>query len=347
MNEHRLQGSETMLKHWVVLIGLILLFWALKSAYAVFMPVAASAFLLALAHPLYGWIKARTNGVLGLLIAFLAVLLGFAAFFALVGWALSTIVARLPQYEEQFTQAYDTLQSTLQGLGITLPEPQQALNGMESGVVTSAARTAGLKLQAFLTFFFLILAFVALGLPEMERYASKFGTIGGVAEKLRHAAGEAGAKFRAYIGAISISAAITAVLTALFAFAVGLEFALVFALLSFLMNYIPTIGSVVAVIPPTLFAFVQYDGLTMPLVVFAGFTTIELTVGNYVAPKIEGRVLSIAPTVVLLSIVFWGWLWGVIGALLAVPLTLAIALFCNHFESARWVSHVIREHEDG
>ena len=335
-------------KGWLVIIGLILSFWALKAAYSVFMPIAASAFLVALVYPLYRRLRDGTHAVLAFLAAFGTVLAGFAVFFALVGWALSSVVTQLPQYEASLRQSIEAVHAATERVGLTLPDPQQALgDDTGSGLISNVAQQVGLKLQAFLTYFFLVLAFVALGLPDTTEYAKKFGTTGGIAMKLRETAEEVGHKFRVYTGAVTISAAITAVLTASFGFAIGLEFALVFALLSFLMNYIPTIGSVIAVVPPSLFALVQFDGLAMPLVVFLGFTAIELTVGNYIAPKIEGRILSLAPTVVLAAIVFWGWLWGIVGALLAVPLTLAIALFARRFESARWVSYVIREHDDG
>lgn len=333
---------------WVVLIGVVLAFAALRAAYPVFMPIAAAAFLVALVHPVFTNVRDRANGTVGFIAAFVVVLAGFAVFFGLVGWALTAIVSRLPEYEAEFTQVYESVRSALDGFGVALPAPGNLFSDVSggSGAATSIAERVGLTLQSFLTHFFLVLAFVALGIPEMRPYGGKLGRIGGMADRLREAAGEVGHKFRAYLGAVTISAAVTAVLSAAFAFAVGLEFALVFALLSFLMNYVPTIGSVIAVVPPTLFSFVQFDGFVMPLVVFVGFSAIELTVGNYVAPKIEGRILSLAPTIVLASIVFWGWLWGIVGALLAVPLTIAIALVCRRFEGAHWLSVIVRESAD-
>lgn len=333
---------------WVIVISLVVLFWALKAASAVILPITAGAFLVALVYPVYRWTARHVHKAVGLLAAFSVVVAGFALFFSLMGWALSTVASELPQYEEELRQAYNTVQASFQQVGVALPEPEAALGSdlLASQLLSSAARTAGLKVQAFLTYFFLTLAFVALGLPEVRTYAHKFDAIGGAADKLIRAFDQFGSMFRAYAGAITASAAITAILTVLFAYIIGLEFAFVFALLSFLMNYVPTIGSVIAVIPPTLFAFIQFDGLTMPLVVFAGFSAIELTVGNYVAPLIEGRILSMATTLILAAIVFWGWLWGVVGALLAIPLTMAIGLVCHEFDGARWVAMLINS-EDG
>jgi predicted PurR-regulated permease PerM len=333
-------------------IGLVAALWAIKWAYPVFMPLAASAFLVGMVYPVYAWLRERTNGAIALLAAFLTVVAGFAAFFWVTGWAISSVASQLPEYEAELRRTYAGLRSAAEAVGLSLPPPDRiggsgasgsgALDGWLGGV----AQSVGYKAQAFVTYLLLTLAFVALGLAEVQAYGHKMRAAGGLAAEMQDAAAEMGHKFRAYLGAVTFSALITAVLSAGLAFAVGLEFALVFALLSFLMNYVPTIGSVIAIVPPTLFALVQFDGVVLPLVVFLGFSAIELTVGNYVAPKIEGRILSLAPTVVLAAIVFWGWIWGIVGALLAVPLTIALATFCDRFAHTRWVSILIREDVD-
>jgi predicted PurR-regulated permease PerM len=333
-------------------IGLVAALWAIKWAYPVFMPLAASAFLVGMVYPVYAWLRERTNGAIALLAAFLTVVAGFAAFFWVTGWAISSVASQLPEYEAELRRTYAGLRSAAEAVGLSLPPPDRiggsgasgsgALDGWLGGV----AQSVGYKAQAFVTYLLLTLAFVALGLPEAEHYGARMDRAGGVPQRLGQAVRTLGHTFRAYIGAITISALITAVLTAALGLAVGLEFALVFALLSFLMNYVPTIGSVLAIVPPTLFALVQFGVGTMPLVVFLGFTVIELAVGNYVSPKIEGRILQLAPTVVLAAVVFWGWLWGVAGALLAVPITIAIVVVCDRFDGARWVSTLLRERRD-
>jgi predicted PurR-regulated permease PerM len=327
---------------WLGLIGVVVVGCALKWTYPVVMPIVAAAFLVGLVYPVFRIVRERSNGALGVLAAFLVVLIGFAAFFAVSGWALAQIAQGLPQYEQDLRSAYQQIRSTLSGWGVPIGEGGGLPLGQASGAVTSVLGGA----QTFVTLLLLTLAFVALGLPEAEHYGARMDRAGGVPQRLGQAVRTLGHTFRAYIGAITISALITAVLTAALGLAVGLEFALVFALLSFLMNYVPTIGSVLAIVPPTLFALVQFGVGTMPLVVFLGFTVIELAVGNYVSPKIEGRILQLAPTVVLAAVVFWGWLWGVAGALLAVPITIAIVVVCDRFDGARWVSTLLRERRD-
>lgn len=145
--------------------------------------------------------------------------------------------------------------------------------------------------------------------------------------------------------ALSITSAISGVATAVFAAAVGLDLALMWGFTTFLLNYIPTLGPLVAVIPPSLFALFQFEGLGRPALVFLGIGAIQFFIGNFVDPKIEGRVLSLSPFVVLFGIVLWGWIWGVFGAFLAVPLTAAIVIVCREFESTRWIAVMLSGRE--
>jgi predicted PurR-regulated permease PerM len=125
--------------------------------------------------------------------------------------------------------------------------------------------------------------------------------------------------------------------TLLLTLAFGLDLWMLWGLLAFLLEFVPTIGSVLAVIPPALYAAVQFDGLARPLGLTLALTVMQLFLGNYVDPKIEGRMLSLSPFVVLASIVLWAWVWGAAGALLGVPLTIAVTTIARHFDGTRWL----------
>src|SRR5690606_13453361 len=140
---------------------------------------------------------------------------------------------------------------------------------------------------------------------------------------------EAVPTFRRYVWVKSLTSAITGLATFLAALAFGLPLAWVWGFLAFLLEYVPTVGSMLAVIPPVLMALAE-DGVGRAGVVLAAIGGLQIVLGNVVDPRIEGRLMSISPFGVLLSIVFWGWLWGAVGALLAVPLTVAVAIVCRH-----------------
>jgi predicted PurR-regulated permease PerM len=119
----------------------------------------------------------------------------------------------------------------------------------------------------------------------------------------------------------------------------------VWGFLAFLLEYVPTIGSLLAVVPPTLMAVAQAagdgGGFGRVGLVFAAFGALQITLGNVIDPKLEGRLMALSPLGVLVAIVFWGWLWGAIGALLAVPLTVALAIAARHVPGMRGVATVL------
>jgi predicted PurR-regulated permease PerM len=150
-----------------------------------------------------------------------------------------------------------------------------------------------------------------------------------------------------YLAAATLTSAITGVLSGLFALVVGLDFAFLWGLIAFVLNYIPTVGSVVAVIPPALFAFLQFDGILMPLVVFFGLSIIQIVMGSFVYPTIAGRTLQVMPVVLLFSLGFWAFIWGIPGALLATPLTVTIMIVLREFGSIRWLPELLADEPRG
>jgi AI-2 transport protein TqsA len=157
-------------------------------------------------------------------------------------------------------------------------------------------------------------------------------------EELTDTVREIAGRVRRHMVALTITSALSGLITGLFTFAVGLELAPLWALLTFLLNYIAILGPFLAILPPTLYAVLQFESLTQPVIVAAGVAIIQAVMGNYVDPKIEGRVLSLSPAVVLLALIFWGWLWGVTGAFLSIPITAALIIACENFPATHWVA---------
>ncbi len=120
---------------------------------------------------------------------------------------------------------------------------------------------------------------------------------------------------------------------------IGVDFAVTWGAMAFILNFIPTVGSIVATVPPVLVSIVQfYPQPFYPVLTLLVLLAIQFTIGNVVAPKILGDQLNLSPVVVLLSLVFWGWLWGVVGALLSVPIASAIKIVCENIEPLRPIS---------
>ena len=131
----------------------------------------------------------------------------------------------------------------------------------------------------------------------------------------------------AYLGALFVISFVTGLCVWGALAWIGVEFAFTWGLLAFVLNFIPTIGSIVASIPPVLMALAQYAPDIWPAVLAAvALFVIQQTLGNFIAPKVYGDRLNLSPVVILLFLVFWGWLWGITGALLAVPIAAAIQI---------------------
>ena len=138
-----------------------------------------------------------------------------------------------------------------------------------------------------------------------------------------------------YLGLKTLICLATGILVGVALALLQVPFAFLWGLLAFLLNYIPNIGSVVAGLPPVLITLFESGSLLKTLVVTAVFVFIQFLVGNVVEPRILGKGLNLSPLVVLLSLLFWGWLWGIPGMLLSVPLTAAFKIAMDQFEVSR------------
>ena len=117
------------------------------------------------------------------------------------------------------------------------------------------------------------------------------------------------------------------------------EFAIIWGILAFLLNFIPNIGSLIATVLPLLIAFIQFGGnITSVLWLAIILVGIQVIIGNFIDPRIVGQRLNLSPLVVLFSLMFWGWLWGIIGMFLAVPFSVIIKIVFENIESLRFIS---------
>ncbi len=125
----------------------------------------------------------------------------------------------------------------------------------------------------------------------------------------------------------------------------GIDFILVWGLLALLLNFIPTVGSLIAVISPVLFAFVQKDPGTAMLVA-GGLLLIEQIMGNFVDPRLLGKKISVSPLMILVALLVWSWIWGVPGALIAVPMTILVVVTFAQIPALRPVALLLSNERD-
>ncbi|GHV28684.1 UPF0118 membrane protein [Synergistales bacterium] len=128
---------------------------------------------------------------------------------------------------------------------------------------------------------------------------------------------------------------------------IGVDFAVIWGALAFILNFIPTIGSIIASIPPVLVALVQFYPDWVPCAMsFAAVLMIQFTIGNIMTPKIMGDTLGLSPVVILVSLMFWGSAWGIVGALLSVPIAAVLKIICENIPRLRFAAILMSSSKD-
>jgi predicted PurR-regulated permease PerM len=124
---------------------------------------------------------------------------------------------------------------------------------------------------------------------------------------------------------------------------VGLDFAEFWALLIFFLNYIPNIGSMIATTFPAILALIQFESWLPFIVITSGISAIQFIVGNIIEPKFLGQSLNLSALVILFALTLWGSIWGVLGMVLAVPITVMMMIIFAHFESTKPIAILLSQ----
>uniref|UniRef100_UPI004047435E AI-2E family transporter n=1 Tax=Aliarcobacter sp. TaxID=2321116 RepID=UPI004047435E len=146
---------------------------------------------------------------------------------------------------------------------------------------------------------------------------------------------------RTYISITTIISLITGFLTYFICEIFSLQGAVLWGFIAFVLNFIPTIGSIIAVLIPTIFALIQFTDLSQVLFLSLSLVIIQFVIGNVIYPKLMGNKLNISQFVVILSLVVWGAMWGTIGMFLSVPLMMILLIILSQFESTKSLAILI------
>ncbi len=149
-----------------------------------------------------------------------------------------------------------------------------------------------------------------------------------------------------YMGIKTVISLATGLLIGVWVGVLGVEFAVFWGLVAFVLNFIPNLGSIIAAVPTTLLAMVEI-GVGRGLLVALGYLVVNMVIGNFIEPPLLGRRLGLSTLVVVLSLVFWGWVWGPIGMLLSVPLTMVVKILLENTEEFRWVAVLLSDSRAG
>jgi len=322
----------------MALAAIVVIVAGLGAASSLFVPFLLAGFIGLLCAPALFWLRDRGLPTPFALIVVLAGLLGIGALFGgLVSSSINEFTRLLPSYQERFGSVIASITATLAGFGIDFGSATSETNPFDPkaalGLVGNLAGNLGSLLNnAFLLF--LTICFILL---EASSFPYKVREAFGHTAEIDARMTEIGESIRRYLGIKTLTSLLTGFLAYSILLVLGVKFAALWALIAFLLNFVPAIGSVLAAIPAVALALVDNSGQTA-LLVATGYIVINLAIGSFLEPRVMGEGMGLSPLVVLLSLIFWGWVLGPAGSLLSVPLTLAIKLAFEANVGTRWVA---------
>jgi predicted PurR-regulated permease PerM len=310
----------------LTIIAAIALIAALRSAFAVIMPIAFAAIIVAALWPLKRWLGRYMPSWLAYTLTLLSLVAILVAFAAAVYLSIGQVIGAMSSEWAGLEKAYTRLAAWAADHGVPI-----------AGTINRQRIAALLQMlasgaYAFVTYVGFIGIVVMLGLPEVPRLRRRLYEMfeGGARRDMLEVGEEISGQVRRYLGTTLATSILTGVASALWSWITGLELALVWGILNFLLNFVPVIGNIVGIVPPVLFAFVQF-----------GFVILQMVISNVIYPLLQGKQLSLSPLAIIIAMTFWSWVWGVAGALIAVPLTAAIVIICSQFERSRWIAKLL------
>ncbi|SHE36243.1 AI-2 transport protein TqsA [Loktanella atrilutea] len=359
------------------MIALILTAAALHAMTAVFVPAVLAFFVALVAAPLDRWVRASVPpmlGWLGQLAAVLAVLAALAVFAAGIGLAAKqamqvfdnlpegviTAVQQAASGEggdaaaaagaalEQTAADHEAAQgATTEVFGIPLSRIAGLIGGQAVGMMAEVAKLIAASTGTLISGVILVVLLMALMLAERGRWQRLL--VGQLTrsteEEVEEALSQIAHKLRIFIVTRAALGLVTAVFYGAWLWWFDVDLLLVWMLLAVLLNFIPTVGSIIAGGLPVLYAMVTRDPGTVALIAF-GLFMLEQILGNVVDPYVQGKQVSVSPVVVLVGLLLWGWIWGITGTLLATPMTIVIVVICAHIPATRTFALMLSDKSD-
>ena len=203
-------------------------------------------------------------------------------------------------------------------------------------------RTIAAEANQFVGFCVVVFLLLTFGLTELDGFRRRLDSLAPrIGPDISRTTAEIAAKIRRYMLIRTLASVITGVAVFVFTLSIGLDLAIAWGVISFVLNYIPYIGTLIAVLLPVVFASVQFESWQMVIFIFGGLYLIQFLIGSYIEPIIAGRALAISPFVMLVSFFFWAFLWEIPGAFIGIPMTIALLTICEQNPSLNWLAKLL------
>lgn len=323
-----------------IFISIVLLFYILTIGKSFFIPLVIAIviwyLIIAMAGAFRG-LKFSANGYipnwLALAFSLFTIFVIFWLLISLLNANIQAVVAAAPGYQVKFKELVVSMLSALSiSQSPTFDSAIEVINlpSLVGNLANFVASLAGNVSMVFIYVLFLLAEYRAFN----DKFAKLFSNKRNQA-KVSDVVTKIDKDIKTYITIKSSASLLTAFLSFIVLVLVGVDFPVFWALIIFLLNYIPTVGSIVAVIFPVLLTLIQFDTLTPFFITLTLLISIQLMVGNVLEPRLMGKSLNLSPLVIIISLVLWGNIWGVTGMFLCVPIMVILNIVLSKFDKTR------------
>lgn len=316
---------------------LVVVIAGMRAAAPIALPFALSVLLAILSRPLLIWLQGkRVPATLAVLLTILAIVVCLGAIVLIVGGSVQSFTEEVPKYTVRLQQMKSALLAWVQSKGINV-SPGIARDVINPGGVMALVGQMFNSLASVLSNFVLVIITAIFILFEITQFPQKLRLAMGRQDGNSETYTKIILEVQRYLGLKTLISLATGVLIGVWVALLGVDFPVLWGLIAFLFNYIPNFGSIMAAVPAVLLALVQLGPATTVFVAL-GYFVVNAVLGTFVEPYLMGRTLGLSTLVIFLSLVFWGWLWGPVGMLLSVPMTMIVKIMLEHTEDFRWVA---------
>lgn len=322
----------------IVFLSSIALCSVLHIASNVFIPLVIAWFILQMLRPVVQIGKTlRLNAWLNVALVFsILTCIGLAGF--------KFIAAQVVEFGQAYALYSDKLIEWIANLMEVLSVPPEAVKNfnwmaiLRDNAKDISSLIIALSSKFVMTFVFLM--FMMIEAPYLEEKIDKAFTKN--AARVKKILSTISEQVSRYLGTLALISFATGVCAWIVLTLFGVQLAAGWGVLTFLLNFIPTVGSIIATIPPVVMAVIQFSpGLFKPVLVLVSLTAIQITIGNIITPKVVGDRLGVSPVVILLSLLLWGMIWGIPGALLSTPIISIIKIVCENIPELQSIAVLI------
>ena len=321
----------------VILASFVIIVAGMRAAESIIVPFLLAVFISIVTSPPFFWLQKKgiPKGI-ALLFVILFFLLVISSIGVLIGASVTDFTTKLPFYEAKLQDQTQAIIAWLTEKRFIEPDFQLSKAFNPASVLQVVGDTFNQVGNLFANGFLILLTIVFImleisGLPlKLKKILSKPDvSISRFQEIFQN--------INKYIAIKTWISLGTGLLVYILLLIIGVDYAILWAVLAFVLNFIPTIGSIIALIPPALLTIVQL-GFGEAGIVLVGYLIINTIMGNILEPRFMGKGLGLSTLVVFLSLIFWGWILGPIGMLLSVPLTITIKIALDSSDETRWLS---------